>query len=251
MRTLLAVAISGTLWCALVASEPLPAAHICDANCEHFQKGLDAARKDDWSGSIAEFSIVISSEPESARASAALINRGRARLMSGDREGSFLDFEAAYRIDPKSADALTWRAAYYAGKGDRRRSIEDCTRAIELDATHVSAYVRRGIAYGSSKEYAKAVADYTEALRLDSTNFVALLGRAVARDVLNDRSGAIADLETALVLDPNYEKAKVMLMRLRAKPSEPNQAQQHNAGSRPSSTDSSASKTAPSLGPRG
>lgn len=198
-----------------------PTVHVCDSSCTHFQLGLDAAKKGDWPKVIVEFSFVIEARADSASLCAAHINRGRARLMSEDTQGALVDFEAALKANPRSAEAMSWRASCYSRKGDQQKAVEDCAQAIEFDSKETLAFSTRAMAYVRMKEYTKALADYTEVLKLNPKDFAALLGRALTRERLKNIPGAIEDLEAALAIDPSYKKASQTLKRLRAEGEKP------------------------------
>jgi tetratricopeptide (TPR) repeat protein len=190
--------------------------HVCDESCDHFRSGLEAARNENWPSVIAEFSKVLELRSDPATLCVAHVNRGRARLMSKDLDGALADFNAALKEDPKSVDALCWRASYWSECGDKERAIADSTRALEIDPKCASAYVRRGTARGSLKQFTAAVDDYTAALRLEPQNVAALLGRGIAKEKLGDVEGAIADLDAVLLADPRLSSAQKILDRLKS-----------------------------------
>ena len=201
----------------LFGEVPLAADPSRDTSGLHFQAGLDAAHKEQWSVAIAEFSAVIDSREDAASLCAAHINRGRAKLLSDDLEGSIADFNAALSVSPNSAEALTWRASYWAAKGDKTKAIADCTQAIAIDPKWAPAYVRRGTALGSLKQYVQANEDFSVALKIKSDDISALVGRGLAREQLSDIAGAIADIDKALVIDPSLARVKVVRERLGSK----------------------------------
>jgi tetratricopeptide (TPR) repeat protein len=201
----------------IAATLPLFGEPSRDAADVHFQAGLDAAHKEQWPQAIKEFSTVIAARRDAASLCAAHINRGRARMLSGDLDGALADFDGALEASPNSAEALCWRASYWSEKGDKAKTIADCTKAIAFDPKCASAYVRRGTAFGSLKQYQRANEDYSIALNIEPNDVAALLGRGLAREQLLDMAGALADIDHALVLDPSLPRGKIVRDRVAAK----------------------------------
>jgi tetratricopeptide (TPR) repeat protein len=158
--------------------------------------------------------------------------KGKACLEKKDLDAAIAAFTEAIRLDPKFAEAYSYRGLVYAAKGEHDKAIAacteaitNCTEAIRLDPGNAEAYYSRGIAYRIKGDYDKAIGDYTEALRLNpkyakvykdrghsyldrSRVFLLQLrnrGRmrgAVAHENNSDYDKAIADYTEAIRLDP-------------------------------------------------
>ena len=111
--------------------------------------GIEAYRRD-GPNAIADYTDVISLNPDTTILSNAYYNRGRA----------------------------CWK------KGDNDRAIADYTKAIELDPGDSHFYLVRGIVYHSQQEYDRAIADFTKASELDPAILIAIY-RAVSFTIHN------------------------------------------------------------------
>lgn len=158
---------------------------------------------------------------------------------------------SAELLAPERAETYARIGTEHHRRGSIDAAIAAFNRSIELNQTSHS-YAGRGSALASRGDYAHALADLDEALRSDPANGPALNNRAVTRFHLGDlqaalndanaavkalpnvvhvwdtrahiyerlgkRSAAIGDYRKALSLDPQFEKSRAGLKRLRADP---------------------------------
>jgi hypothetical protein len=107
---------------------------------------------------------------ESLRAS------GQEYLEQGDYDRAIADFTLLLRTQPPDNHAA-WlyfnRGLAYVRKNDYDRAISDCTQAIKLDPNNSWAYNNRGSAFLGKGDRARARADWIKALQLDPSNAVA------------------------------------------------------------------------------
>ena len=101
-------------------------------NRDHLRCGIEAYRRDE-PNAIADYTDVISLNPDPTILAYAYYNRGVA----------------------------CWQ------KGDSDRAIADCTKAIELDSGDSHFYLLRGVIYHSRQDSDRAIADFTKASELD------------------------------------------------------------------------------------
>ncbi len=112
---------------------------------------------------------------------ASFINRGGAYGNKGDYDRAIQDFDAALRLNPKSADALHNRGLTYARKGEYDRAIQDYDQAIRLNPNDAQAFNNRGNVYVTKGQYDRAIQDYDQAIRLNPKDAKALLYRGIAQ----------------------------------------------------------------------
>ena len=74
----------------------------------------------------------------------ALEERGRAKLFSGDRDGSIADFTRMISHWPNNPKGYTCRADARARAGELSGAIDDYFFAIALDPRHPFAFLQRG-----------------------------------------------------------------------------------------------------------
>ena len=127
--------------------------------------------------------------------------RGAEWSAKGDHDRAIVDYDAAIRLDEKSAEAFHNRGSAWANKGETDKAIADYDTAIKLDPTESSPYAGRAVEHSIKGDYARATADFDTAIKLDPKAPVAYFGRGRARFYRGDFPGAVADLEAAHKLD--------------------------------------------------
>jgi Tfp pilus assembly protein PilF len=147
-----------------------------------------------WRDSITLWNRIVEVHPESGLV---YFYRANTRRTTGDPEGAIEDYERALALRvPLRSDALMNRGAAWQLLGDRERALADMSEAIRVDP-QARWYLNRGSARVESDPSA-AIADWSEALRLDPDLVDAYHARAAARDVLGMHSSAIGDYRSAL-----------------------------------------------------
>jgi tetratricopeptide (TPR) repeat protein len=101
---------------------------------------------------------------------AALNDRGFLYCKKGAFRKSLADFEAALRLQPRSALVYLRRGDLQFRQGADEEALADYNRALELQPDSAVAYQRRAAVYGRQRQCERALANYREAIRLDSRN---------------------------------------------------------------------------------
>lgn len=197
--------------------------------------GFDRVSKNDFKGSVTEFTKALNLNPKLALAR---FWRGACRLLVGDASGAIADLSRTIALNPTKVEAYMYRGSAYAKLGNRQQAladldravalkpqsdvaysnrcslkfqlgdfagaIRDCDRAIRLNPSEQYYYSARGSAYYQLDRYREAVANHNIAIKLDPQNGVAYVNRGLALSGLGDVNGAIADYSLALklVTDP-------------------------------------------------
>ena len=144
-------------------------------------------------------------------------NRGIEWAGKGEHARAIADYDAAIRIDPKSAEAYFNRGHAWANRGDSDRAISDYSAAIRLNAKDPAALVSRAAEHLLKGDYARASADFEAAVKLDPKGKDTLFGRGRARFYTGDFAGAVTDMEQSYKMDPNiYSALWLYLARKRA-----------------------------------
>lgn len=169
-----------------------------------FKKREDAIRMYDRA-------IAISPEPY------IYLNRGLRRPKS-DIAGRKADFEAALKLDPKYADALTAKARLEAENGNVAGAIAIYSAVLHDASDDVDALVNRGIAYVRSgdpvraeKDFAQARAKVSKAVDFNNICWI----KATAGVALES---ALSDCNAALAKEPDFpgflDSRGLVLLRL-------------------------------------
>jgi tetratricopeptide (TPR) repeat protein len=163
------------------------------------ERAGEFAKQGAYGQAIAHFTRAIKLNPLSAEA---FINRGIARAMSADVEGSIGDFDEAIRLNPRDDTAYCCRGSAL-GAMDKPRAIADFSRAIEINPGNAEAYYNRGVAHYGLAEFDAAIADCTKAIELNPrrANAYYTLGNAFAEK--EDWDQAISSHDQAVALNAN------------------------------------------------
>jgi lipoprotein NlpI len=130
------------------------------------------------------------------------LGRGAEWSAKGEHDRAIADYDAAIRLNPKSADAFHNRGSAWANKGETDKAIADYDTAIRLDPAESSPYAGRAVEYSIKGDYARASADFDAAIKLDPKAASAFFGRGRVRFYRGEFPGAAADFEQAHKLDP-------------------------------------------------
>jgi len=131
------------------------------------------------------------------------VSRGVEWAAKGNHDRAIADYDAAIRLNPKSAEAFHNRGSAWASKGDPDRAIADYDAAIRLDPGESSTYAGRAVERAIKGDYARAVTDFDTAIKLDPQAAGAFFGRGRVRYYRGEFAGAVTDLEQAHKLDPS------------------------------------------------
>jgi tetratricopeptide (TPR) repeat protein len=200
---------------------PLPAAAAQDMHalqrawsaCNAPQTAADAR--------IAECNSIIKSDrvKDDLRARA-LIGRGFARMVQGDRAGAMADFDASIRLFP-IAIAYSYRGSLRISREEFDAAVADFDRAIELEPKNVEYLRTRSYAHSLRKDYQRAIAGMTMVIDLRTRPSADdYLLRAIDYERTEQRDKAIADYQKALEIDPDHNTARRFLAGLGGIPPE-------------------------------
>jgi len=167
---------------------------------ERLKKELELAKKDQTK--IARYDEAI--KELSAKD---WFEKGYAFGIAGKNQEAVEAFTKSIELDPKNAEAYSFRGGDYFFLGNHRQAIKDFDRAIKLDPKYATAYNNRGIAYDDLGDYRQAIKDYNRAIKLDPKYATAYNNRGAAYDDLGDYRQAIKDYNRAIELNPKYARA--------------------------------------------
>ena len=175
-------------------------------------------------------------------------NRGDLRLVTGDREGAFADFDYVLELDPESVEALVSRAGLHLEDGDISAARRDVTAGLLLDGDNPYLHTLLGQVHTANGDFDLAVAAFDLAISADpgleeawacrgealfeagSTrdalvsldraleireNAALLFNRAIARQADGQWAGALADLKRAHQLEPADEEVAAAMEHCR------------------------------------
>lgn len=167
MRALLTAIFTALLTAVLVAVAALGVG----AGAARADTAADVRRchtpSDDTAARISACGRAIQSKTLEGRALAdAHNNRGVALAGVGLHRQATADFDRALGLDPEHAAALSNRCRANIRTGDLKAAVEDCDAAIKLRPGDATAYLNLGAAFESMGRYAEAAANYKSAYSL-------------------------------------------------------------------------------------
>lgn len=125
------------------------------------------APSDDAAGRISACTRVIRSKTLDGAALADVHNnRGVALAAVGLNRQATVDFDRALELDAEHAAALSNRCRANIHTGDLKAAVADCDAAIKLRPDDATAYLNQGAAFQAMGRYAEAAANYKSAYNL-------------------------------------------------------------------------------------
>ena len=113
---------------------------------DHLRCGIEAYRRD-GPNAIADYTDVISLNPDITILSNAYYNRGVACWKKGDNDRAIVDFTKAIELDPDDSHFYLARGIVYLLQWEYDGAIADFTKASELDPGAPHCYLGRGAVY--------------------------------------------------------------------------------------------------------
>jgi lipoprotein NlpI len=148
---------------------------------------------------IAMYDKAIADNPRDTRA---LVNRAVLRIRS-DPHTALDDLDAAIRLEPGNAVALSLRASVRNMIGDYDGAMADSDAAIANGMHNAQAYVFRAFVRRAQGDNERAIREFDEALRLDPRHEGALGGRARCLFAVGRYEAAEGDLAALLAMRPD------------------------------------------------
>ena len=201
--------------------------------------GLDAYKRNDYTGAIRRYSAVLASQDASAKTRAyAYLLRGDAYLRQASYDEAIADYAQGVKYDPSLVSRYPALARALEEQREFARAEEVLTSAIGLQPNSSSLYDERGVvrdylgdhgqaaadfnraielsqagdkvagyyndlatSYWSTKNLKSAIGDYAEAIRRDNSLERAWRGKGIAEFMSGRYAAAATDLAGAAKLD--------------------------------------------------
>jgi tetratricopeptide (TPR) repeat protein len=146
----------------------------------------------------------LAADPRSERlgSAEAYNERGEAFLGEGRYTLALADFQAALRLDPKSARAHNNIGMVHQSREEYAQAVGAFDKAIALESGNANFYRNRGIVNRLRGERTQAIADFDRALERNDKDEMSYLSRAQCHVDLGQPDRAIADCNRVLELNP-------------------------------------------------
>jgi lipoprotein NlpI len=137
-----------------------------------------------------------------AQAQEPSLETATAMLTARDYTGCIREIDALLQQRSGDRDTYITRGLCVAGRGDYAAAITDYTKALASDPRSVQALYYRAVAHSQAGEFAEGLKDFSRAIAVDPAYAAGYGGRAGAKRLLGDDAGALSDLTRAIQLQP-------------------------------------------------
>jgi tetratricopeptide (TPR) repeat protein len=150
---------------------------------------------------MADYNAAIKLNPRSAYA---YNNRGAAYQRRGDYARASADYGEVTRLQPENIDAWNARCWVRAVSGrETQAALADCNKALSIKPDSADVLDTRGFVHLKLGQYDNAIKDFDAALKLDNELAGSLYGRGLAKAKKGDAAGAQADMAAGRKLRPD------------------------------------------------
>jgi len=146
---------------------------------------------------------------------AAYVGRGRAQLFAGQAAGAIEDYDAAIRLNSKTAELYVERGHAQMVFGRVDAAIHDFDEALKRNPRSWSAFNERGVAKSRKVKLVEAISDFDQAIAIHPLPEI-YANRGYVNEALARSQDAIRDLQKALQGDPSLVPAREALRQLGA-----------------------------------
>jgi tetratricopeptide (TPR) repeat protein len=122
----------------------------------------------------------------------------------------------AIKLDPENPEAFFYLGKLYTSEKDYVKAIQAYDKAINLDPSSPDAFFNLGFLYYARSDYPKAEVMFLKVTELQPAYLdEAYFNLAVVQNLQEKKEESIENLERALEVNPNNDRAKKYLLRLR------------------------------------
>jgi tetratricopeptide (TPR) repeat protein len=184
------------------------------------EQAMEALKKEQFAKAAALFEQALAIKPgDKSRIATpyaqALVGGSTSILDTNPKQAESL-LEKAIELDPANAEAFYYLGKLYASKKEYTKAIQSYNKAIDLAPSSPDAFFNLGFLYYAKKDYPKAEAMFLKVTELQPAYLdEAYFNLAVVQNLQGKKEESIGNLERALEVNPNNERAKKYLLRLR------------------------------------
>ncbi len=183
-------------------------------------EAMEALKKERFATAAALFKQALANEPGDKSKIAtpyaqALVGGSTSILDTNPKQAESL-LQKAIKLDPANAEAFYYLGKLYTSKKEHVKAIQAYDKAIDLAPSSPDAFFNLGFIYYGRKDYPKAEAMFLKVTELQPAYLdEAYFNLAVVQNLQGKKEESIGNLERALEVNPNNDRAKKYLFRLR------------------------------------
>jgi serine/threonine protein kinase len=184
------------------------------------EQAMAALKEEQFAKAAALFKQALANEPEDKSKIAtpyaqALVGGSTSMLDTNPKQAESL-LQKAIKLDPENAEAFFYLGKLYTSEKDYVKAIQAYDKAIDLDPSSPDAFFNLGFLYYAKRDYPKAEAMFLKVTELQPAYLdEAYFNLAVVQNLQEKKEESIGNLERALEVNPNNDRAKKYLLRLR------------------------------------
>jgi tetratricopeptide (TPR) repeat protein len=125
-----------------------------EAAQEHFDKGNELAKAQQFEQAIVEFQAALDEDPEFT---SAMVNMGVAYYQLARLDEAIAQYEKAIELEPEDADIHSNLAAAYVQMNQLDQALEEYLLAVELNPELAEAYFGLGVIYAQGGKIDEAI----------------------------------------------------------------------------------------------
>jgi serine/threonine protein kinase/cytochrome c-type biogenesis protein CcmH/NrfG len=185
-----------------------------------FERAMEALDKERFAKAALLFEEALASEPEAKSKIAgpyarALVGGAVSILNTNPRRADILLRKAA-RLDPQNSEAYYYLGKLYTSKKEYPKAIKAYKKVIALDPRSADAFFNLGFIHYSTKEYSEAEKMFRKVVELKPFYLdEAYFNLAVVQNLQGKKRESIRNLERTLEVNPNNDRARKYLLRLK------------------------------------
>ncbi|UCF01675.1 MAG: protein kinase [Deltaproteobacteria bacterium] len=184
------------------------------------EQAMEAFKKEQFAKAAALFELALANKPEDKSKIAtpyaqALVGGSTSMLDTNPKQAESL-LHKAIKLDPENPEAFFYLGKLYTSEKDYVQAIQAYDKAINLDPSSPDAFFNLGFLYYARSDYSKAEAMFLKVTELQPAYLdEAYFNLAVVQNLQEKKEESIENLERALEVNPNNDRAKKYLLRLR------------------------------------
>jgi len=177
----------------------------------YFLKGMNFKEMGDTNLAISSMQTTVEQDPDyyNAYIQLGLLHAARKQAIAVDY------YNNALNLNPQSIEANYNKGIFYQEMGDFKKAIESYNIILQIDSNYAHAHYNLGYIQFIQKNYQASIPHFNKAYKSDSQYADALYMQGLAYENLGEKNKARTIYLNTLQLDPEHEKSRNGLERIK------------------------------------